>query len=225
MKLIIALLLVILVFFVSSVFYTFLLRIDFLTDIIRNYPTLPQHFGMLIVSLILIHSVSKGRVKEYGLNLSFAFPVKKLIVASLLLGFFSGLIVTLSGQAPENLPWEDMTVLEMILLIWLLASITEEILFRGLIQNYLRDFRNTGIKLKQLHLSLPVIVSALLFGFVHLTLFTLGAGWVFVLTVVSFATLLGLLAGYFTESSGSITPAIIAHICFNIGGSFLGFFM
>ncbi len=40
-----------------------------------------------------------------------------------------------------------------------------------------------------------------------------------VFNIVFFGFILGLFAGYYRERSGSIIPAIIVHILFNIGGT------
>lgn len=43
-----------------------------------------------------------------------------------------------------------------------------------------------------------------------------------VLIIVIFAIVLGLYAGYQCEKTNSLVPAILVHICVNIGGSVLG---
>jgi membrane protease YdiL (CAAX protease family) len=43
------------------------------------------------------------------------------------------------------------------------------------------------------------------------------------LVIVLFAFLLGIIAGYHREKSGSLAPAIIVHMFANIGGSIAGF--
>ena len=94
---------------------------------------------------------------------------------------------------------------------------------RGLIQGALDAWKNVGITLFGRHLSLPVLVGAVAFGLMHIALSTMGAGTGQVIVTVLFAFLLGLVAGYYRETSGSLLPAIIVHMSGNIGGSLAGF--
>lgn len=65
------------------------------------------------------------------------------------------------------------------------------------------------------------MVGALFFGAMHLMLLTLGVDIFTVLNIVVFAIILGLIAGYQTERTNSLIPAIIVHFCFNVGASIL----
>jgi membrane protease YdiL (CAAX protease family) len=60
---------------------------------------------------------------------------------------------------------------------------------------------------------LPVLFSGLYFGLMHVVAINKLGPPVIVLT-----TLLGLVAGYYREKTGSLIPAIIIHALFNIGG-------
>jgi membrane protease YdiL (CAAX protease family) len=64
---------------------------------------------------------------------------------------------------------------------------------------------------------MPVIVSALFFGAMHLVLVkSMGLAAVPIILVVVF---LGLVAARYRERTGSLLPAIIVHALFNIGGT------
>ena len=58
---------------------------------------------------------------------------------------------------------------------------------------------------------------AVLFGLAHLCLIGRMPGAMLPVIVLS-TTLLGFIAGYFREKTGSLIPAIAAHITFNIVG-------
>ena len=45
------------------------------------------------------------------------------------------------------------------------------------------------------------------------------------LNIVIFGIVLGIIAGYYREQTNSLIPAIMVHMCFNIGGSLLGLFI
>jgi membrane protease YdiL (CAAX protease family) len=64
---------------------------------------------------------------------------------------------------------------------------------------------------------MPVVVSGLFFGAMHLTLIRLiGPG---AIPIVLAATYLGLVAAYYREKTGSLLPAYILHVLFNIAGT------
>ena len=53
----------------------------------------------------------------------------------------------------------------------------------------------------------------------HLALFNMGVDKFTVFDIVIFGTILGVIAGYYREKTNSLVPAIIVHLCFNIGAS------
>jgi membrane protease YdiL (CAAX protease family) len=66
-------------------------------------------------------------------------------------------------------------------------------------------------------LSMPVVVSGLLFGAMHLVLVKqMGPG---AIPLILLTTCLGLVVAHYREKMGSLLPAIIIHALFNIGGS------
>jgi len=66
---------------------------------------------------------------------------------------------------------------------------------------------------------MPVIIAALLFGLVHLGLLTMKVEAKYVLVIVAGAVVVGLVAGFFREKTGSLWPAVAVHALFNITGS------
>lgn len=103
----------------------------------------------------------------------------------------------------------------MIIGVWFWSSITEEIYNRGLLQTLLQGLE----KYRFLSLSLTVWISALLFGAAHFSVFKISSSPFFVMFIVSNTTILGLIAARYREKTGSILPAIFAHILANIAGS------
>jgi membrane protease YdiL (CAAX protease family) len=102
------------------------------------------------------------------------------------------------------------------------ASIAEEVLTRGLIQGYLNSYSNSGMQIANVFLSIPVLVGALFFGLMHLATLTLGLDFITVVATVVSATIVGIIAGYYCEKTGSLLPAILIHMLFNIAGSLVG---
>ncbi|HDS09073.1 MAG TPA: CPBP family intramembrane metalloprotease [Firmicutes bacterium] len=179
--------------------------------------------GFFIISVIFILLNSGGNIRDFGFRLPNSGSWVKMIPVSLVIGFTSCMVMIFSAARGFSGSGES-SHLELIFLIWLQASICEEIMYRGAIQGFLEPLRYFGFGFKRLFLSLPVIISAILFGAMHLFLFTTGMDTYSILIIVFSGIILGLIAGFQREKTGSLIPAIIIHACFNIGGSVLSFF-
>lgn len=178
------------------------------------------HTIMLIFSFIFIGLFSRWKFKGYGFQIPRSYRMTRVIISGLLFGALATvLLALLPGEGKENLPGQDMSLIQVILFIWLYASLAEELLCRGLIQGYLNSFSDRGFTFFGLKLSLPVVTGALFFALMHLALLTTGVSLLPVVIIVSFALLLGLMAGYQIEHSGSLIPAVLVHIIFNVGGT------
>ena len=177
-----------------------------------NYAT------MLAVSLILVLASSMGDPSSFG------FTRPKVVGgygAGITWGIILGVIasiVSLTSHAGGISPLKGLSFVQMILLVWILASVAEEVLVRGYVQSYLEPLTNRGFTAFHLRISLPVILSALFFAAMHIVLLATGTSFLTTYIIVVFTFLLGLVAAYQRERTGSILPAIAAHVSFNIGG-------
>lgn len=178
---------------------------------------------MLLLSLGLILALSKGRLARYGFRMATGAEFKQAFAVGTGAGLAVQVLIALlwkmlppSGTDP---PIGGSSFVQTVLTVWLIASICEETLHRGLIQSFLEPLRAHGIAVCGIRLSLPVTVAALLFGAMHIMLLTTAAGGVRVGGIVGAATVLGLVAGYYREKTGSILPAILIHMVFNACGS------
>lgn len=188
---------------------------------ISEYPFM-SHLLMLLFSVLAILLISKGNLKDYGFNWNWNFPIIKIVLISLVISMGVNYIgELLPSSMNENTPWENWTFIEGVLYAWIIASIAEEVLTRGLIQGYLAPLKHIRLKLFNRHISLPVIVGALFFSLMHLGMLAMGAAISTVSVVIFTALLLGLFAGYYREKTNSLTPAILIHASYNIGGSLL----
>ena len=88
-------------------------------------------------------------------------------------------------------------------------------MFRGFLQNILKPLKVKGIKIIKKHVSVPVLISAMAFGLVHLIVITSGSGTLFVIRSVVFATTIGLIAGYYQEKYDNNAYAITVHMAGN----------
>ena len=200
----------------------FMMIISKNTSLFDDFPVIKKtfiHTAMAVLSLLIILIINKGKLKEYGFILSGKFPILKVIFVSLSFGILSVLISRLLSQSTANIPVADFTIIEKILFIWIWASICEEILTRGLIQGFLSPLKHIKIILFKRVLSFPVIVGAIFFGIMHFALLSMGVDILLVINIVIFGIILGLIAGYQREKTGSLIPAILVHFCFNVGAN------
>ena len=177
-----------------------------------------NHTAMLILSIMVMVVVSRGKLSRYGFKLVGNIQQKQVISWGLGLGIISTLIET-SLPGKEGIVLGELTFLQTVVFIWLYASICEEVFVRGLIQSSLARLTKYGFTVFERRISLPVLISALLFGLVHLMQSAMGAGGYQVLITVLFAFVLGIIAGYHRERTGSLVPAIVVHMFANVGGS------
>jgi membrane protease YdiL (CAAX protease family) len=169
---------------------------------------------MLVVSFLLIAAVSRGRLRWYGLRWPDPFPLGAAIlmpVAAQLLYSGAARLLHLAGLTFLK----DYSLPQFVLLLWILGPTAEEVLARGLIQGFLQPLQDRALTVGKLRLSVPVLTSAFFFGVMHLGLFSAGIQTRTVVTIVISSVVLGLIAGYCRERSGSVLPAILAHGCFN----------
>ena len=179
------------------------------------------HTLMLVLSIIAI-SFFKDQVKY-----KFAWPKIKRIFKPLLFGLLTPIVTNLlmtvinktagleTGSHPlinKISPWQ------LIVFVLFYASIAEELLFRGFLLNILKPLKAKGIAILKRRLSLSVIISGLAFGLAHLILLASGTEASYVMKVVVFTSLLGIIAGYYQEKFDNNAYAIIVHMSGNLVG-------
>ncbi len=179
---------------------------------------------MLVLSILLILAVNKGSLKKYGFNkpkdikyLKMIFITIGITAGAFIFGMFLFMGILSHIFPTENTTGfpEQKSLIEMILTVWIWSSICEEVLVRGLVQSFMQHLKSK----KFLGLSLPVLISGLFFGAMHLSLLFVGMGHWFVSSIVFFTTIIGLLAAYYREKSDSLLPPVIIHILANFVGS------
>ena len=105
-----------------------------------------------------------------------------------------------------------MPLLEIGIVYLLVAPITEELFFRGIIQTLLQPFSSYGINVRSISISVPIIISTILFVLIHES---------YTITALLFIAALGILSGYLKEKYRSIMPCVFAHIAFNLFSVFI----
>ncbi len=177
----------------------------------------------MIVLILIMLALSKGRISAYGFKMAKNMPMKQIIS----LGLIIGIAATILGYLIEleQIPVvQEFSFIQIVIFIWIFASIFEEVLTRGLVLSFLEPLTKHGFYLFTLRISLPVLISAIIFGLMHMSLFGMGMGIHSVLYIASFAFILGMTAGYYREKTGSLIPAIMIHMLANIGGTCIDYF-
>lgn len=164
----------------------------------------------LVLCIIAMLLLSRGRLAEFGFTrgtYTFSLRILWWVLPAAAFSFMGAI------ASPHARAFIDLTKMQTIVFVWLYSSFCEETLVRGLLQTLLsRSAEATGRGM-----STPVVVSGLFFGAMHLTLLRLiGAG---AIPIVLMATYLGLVAAHSREKTGSLLPAILLHLLFNIAGT------
>jgi membrane protease YdiL (CAAX protease family) len=171
----------------------------------------------LVLSLAAMLLISKGRLAIFGFTRgTYKFsPRIFLWVLPMAVLCTAGALTSRGGHTDVG-PAAGFSKLQIIVFVWIFSSICEEILVRGLLQTLLSRTAKAGAAIRY-RLSMPVVVSGLFFGAMHLTLIKrMGTG---AMPIVVLATCLGLIAAHYREKTGSLLPAILIHLLFNIGGT------
>jgi membrane protease YdiL (CAAX protease family) len=177
------------------------------------------HSLMLLLSIFVIYGFKKH------MDYKFTLPRFKKILRPILFGILATIIVNISmtiltkafgGNVDAHPLLTKMTPLQIFIFVFIYASIAEELLFRGFLLNIMKPLHVKGINILRRKISLSVIISAIAFGLGHLILITTGVGGLFLLRVVIFTTILGLIAGYYQEKYENNAFAIIVHMAGNL---------
>lgn len=193
--------------------------LKFETDIIPT--SFVTHALMLVLSVALIIALRKQ------VNYRIAMPKFKQVLKPIIIGFLTSLVINLAigiltivltGKANAHPAVAKESVLQFFLFTFILASVAEEFLFRGFLQNYLKPFSDKGFKLFRRWISLPVLVSAITFSLAHLILLVSGVEALFMIRMLVFTFALGLIAGYYQEKYDNHAFAIIVHMAGNLMG-------
>jgi membrane protease YdiL (CAAX protease family) len=181
-----------------------------------------EYMAMLAVALILVLASSMGDPASFGFRKPQVPGVYGVgITWGLVLGALAS-ITNLATGGTGMAPMRGLSFLQIVLLVWLLASFAEEIFVRGYIQSYLEPLATRGFKVFRWRISVPVILSALFFSAMHLILLTTGMPLLSVYVILVFTFCLGLTAAIQRERTSSVLPPIVTHISFNVGGAIGG---
>lgn len=167
----------------------------------RRYPGWVDVLGM----------PAKGRrAKEvlYGLVAGPAVYAGVALLAALVLAFFLGALAGEDAVTPDQIDAESLTAMGKILtaiVAVLVAPVTEELVFRGVLFRSIRDRRGFW---------LGAVVSSVVFGLVHYV----PAAWQDTLLLQITMVFTGLAFAWIYERRGNLLACIVAHMSFNAIG-------
>jgi len=181
------------------------------------------HSIMFLLSVMAIYILQK--YVNYSIKLPKFKTLLKPIGFGLLISVLSSMIMIItmimSGGVnnPEiKMPASNLSVLQIVIFVFFYASIAEEMLFRGFLLNILRPLKKKGIPVFKRKISLAVIISAFIFGLIHILPFNSNNGIVFTIGMLIAPFLLGIVAGYYQEKFNNNAYAIIVHMAGNLMG-------
>lgn len=116
------------------------------------------------------------------------------------------------------MPTSKMSIMQIFIFVFIYASIAEEMLYRGFLQNILHPLKKIGIRFLKRKISLPVLIAAFMFGLSHLILLSSGKSVFFVLGIVISSSILGTIAGYYQEKHNNTAYSILVHMSGNLVG-------
>ena len=182
------------------------------------YRSFATHSVMILLSIAAIY------LMRNKLTFRISFVKVKTIIKPVVWGLATavimGIIVSVIFEVlefglEEHPIAAEMTPLQVFLFVFIYASICEEMLFRGFLLNFLKPLQSRSKTLLKIKISLPVFISAAVFGAAHLILLSSGVGVPFLIRIVLFTSALGLVAGYYQEKYDNFIYAVIVHMSGN----------
>ncbi len=174
---------------------------------------------ILLFSILVILIRWKGNFADFGFRIPKNLYFWRIAPLSLMYGIIATSMLNWVGGEGNPLA-ADLSRIEIILLVWIYASICEEILFRGVVQTIIAKKTKRVFKVLNMSISVSVFVVAIVFAIDHLiSMLLTDASTAGIIVIVLFTFTVGVTAGYYREKTGSLIPAVIIHMFSNIGGA------
>lgn len=176
------------------------------------------HTVMLLLAMGAIYLLRD--IVEFRLSFFKVKTIIKPIIVGILTAIGTAIIVSvilevLGFGLEEHPVVANMQPLQVFLFIFIFASISEEMLFRGFLLNIMKPLKGKSKTFFKIKISLPVFISAIAFGMAHLILISGGVGIPFLVRIVLFTSALGIVAGYYQEKYDNFLYAVIVHMSGN----------
>jgi len=175
------------------------------------------HVPQFVIPFALICYFARGRLSEYGFNLKEQPPVftrRRMFGLGVLFGLLMSLryVMQVVSGMPLDIP-QPVTVVGILgnmTFQWIVVGVSEETMFRGLIQTYLTKKLRGYIEILGHDLHVGTVIGAIIWGafhFINILIMPIGPVVFFVLLT----TIAGLAMGYAYQETGSLLTTIIVH--------------
>lgn len=175
------------------------------------------HIPQFLIPFLLVCYISKGKLGEYGFNLNEVplFTHKRMVVVGTSFGLLMSLkyVPPIIGRTPLDIPRPvtPANILGNMTLQWVVVGVSEETMFRGLIQTYLMRNLEGSVKIAGHEFHIGTVVGAIFWGGFHFINILMNMPIDTVLFLVLLTTAIGLLMGYAYQKTGSLLTTIIVH--------------
>lgn len=203
-------------------FFVLMLSSGFEIFMDSNFKTITQgissQIAILLLSGLLIYFFTHKKYIEFIVKKTLIKQLFLPLLLTLILALFTTLINTDAHPVADS-----MSFIQIFFIVVLLASLSEELLFRGFLLNMISSLKIYRLKIYHLEISLSVIISALIFGIIHFGLLSVGMAFASVFKIVIFAFILGIIAGYFQEKHKNFIFPLLIHMTANLMGLLFSF--
>ncbi len=189
-------------------------------SVTAHYPWARQAVsqGLLAAFALGAMAVSRRPFAEFGFRRP--APAKgHFMLWGLLLGIASSGVILAFGLRGMRAGLASYGLLGIVLWIWVISSTVEELFCRGWFQTLVGVGESDSLGKRT---RAEVMWSAALFGAMHLVLLFSDIEIAAVVVIVLSVTALGYVCATARARTGSLRPAIAAHVMFNVGGFLAG---
>lgn len=175
------------------------------------------HLPQFIIPFLIILYITKGKPSRYGFNLNEdppTFTHTRMLMVGTCFGLLMAVkpvIQVLKGASvvvPK--PVTLVNVLGYMSFQWIIVGLSEETMFRGLIQTYLMNNLDGGITIMGSKLHLGTLLSAFFWGGFHI-INVINMPFNAALLTVAITSPIGLIMGYVYQRTGSLLSTILVH--------------
>ena len=174
------------------------------------------HIPQFIIPFLIILWITRGKPRSYGFNLNEDSHLthKRVLMLSLGVGLLFSLRyvpqIVRGEQVGVHQPVTALNVFGEMTFQYIVVGLSEETMFRGLIQTYLMRSLEGHVRIAGHDLHVGTVIGAVFWGLFHfLNLLIMPAGTVVILVILT--TFIGLILGYAYQRTGSLLTTIMMH--------------
>lgn len=175
------------------------------------------HVPQFLIPFVIILFITKGKISSYGFNTKENPPIfthKRMLFLGVAFGLFFSLryIPQIIRHTPISvaMPVTFVSIVGNMVFQWVIVGVSEETMFRGLIQTYLMRNLEGNVRMIGHDLHIGTVIGAIIWGafhFINIIIMPLGP----VLFYVILTTAIGFAMGYAYQKTGSLLTTIIVH--------------